>query len=99
VVKTPRHDVLRGVTRETAMQLAAELGHQVHETDLELYDAYTADEVFLTSTAGGLVPVVEGDGRTVGSGVGDGRPGPVLSALQDAYREALSSDRWSTPIG
>jgi branched-chain amino acid aminotransferase len=95
VVKTPRHDVLRGVTRDTAMHLAAELGHQVHETDLELYDAYTADEVFLTSTAGGLVPVVEVDGRIVGGG----EPGPVLSALQDAYRAALSSQRWSTPIG
>jgi branched-chain amino acid aminotransferase len=76
------------------MELAAELGFPVHETDLELYDAYTADEVFLTSTAGGLVPVVEVDGRTIG----DGKPGPVLSALQDAYRQALTSDRWSTPI-
>lgn len=95
VVKTPRHDVLLGITRETAMELAAELGFPVRETELELYDAHTADEVFLTSTAGGLIPVVEVDGRTIG----DGRPGPVLSALQDAYRLALSSPRWSTPIG
>ncbi|MEV0385013.1 aminotransferase class IV [Nonomuraea sp. NPDC050643] len=95
VVRTPRHDVLRGITRETTMHLAAELGYQAYESELELYDAYTADEMFLTSTAGGLVPVVEVDGRTVG----DGEPGPVLSALQNAYREALSSARWSTPIG
>lgn len=95
VLKTPRHDVLLGITRETTMELAVELGFAVHETDLELYDAYTADEIFLTSTAGGLVPVVEVDGRTIG----DGEPGPVLSALQDAYHEALSSPRWSTPIG
>ena len=95
VLRTPRHDVLLGITRETTMELAAELGFPVHETELELYDAYTADEVFLTSTAGGLVPVVEVDGRTIG----DGRPGPVLSALQDAYREVLSSARWSTPVG
>ncbi|MEU8365095.1 branched-chain-amino-acid transaminase [Nonomuraea sp. NPDC048882] len=94
VVRTPRHDVLRGITRDTVMRLAAESGHQVHESDLELYDAYTADEVFLTSTAGGLVPVVEVDGRTIGGG----GPGPVVSALQDAYRAALSSDRWSTPL-
>lgn len=94
VLKTPRSDVLRGVTRETAMELAAERGLRVEETELELYDAYTADEVFLTSTAGGLVPVVEVDGRTVG----DGKPGPVLSALQEDYREALSSARWSTPV-
>lgn len=95
VLRTPRHDVLLGITRETTMALAVELGFPVHETDLELYDAYTADEIFLTSTAGGLVPVTEVDGRTIG----DGKPGPVLSALQDAYRKALSSTRWSTPIG
>jgi hypothetical protein len=35
------------------------------------------------------------DGRTIG----DGKPGPVLSALRDAYREALSATRWSTPVG
>ena len=95
VLRTPRHDVLLCITRETTMELAAELGFPVHETDLELYDAYTADEIFLTSTAGGLVPVTEVDGRVIG----DGKPGPVLSALQDAYRDALSSPRWSTPIG
>lgn len=94
VLKTPRHDVLLGITRETTMELAVELGFPVHETDLELYDAYTADEIFLTSTAGGLVPVTELDGRTIGNG----KPGPVLSTLQDAYRKALSSTRWSTPI-
>jgi branched-chain amino acid aminotransferase len=94
VLRTPRHDVLLGITRQTAMELAEELGFPVVETDLELYDAYTADEIFLTSTAGGLLPVRELDGRTIGSG----EPGPVLSALQDAYRAALSSPRWSTPV-
>jgi branched-chain amino acid aminotransferase len=94
VLRTPRHDVLLGITRQTTMELAVELGFPVQETDLELYDAYTADEIFLTSTAGGLVPVTEVDGRTIG----DGKPGPVLSALQDAYRAALSSSRWSTPV-
>jgi branched-chain amino acid aminotransferase len=82
------------VTRETTMELATGRGLQVQETELELYDAYTADELFLTSTAGGLVPVVEVDGRTVG----DGKPGPVLSALQDDYRKARASTRWSTPV-
>lgn len=95
MLRTPRHDVLRGITRQTTMELAVELGFPVHETDLELYDVHTADEVFLTSTAGGLVPVTEVDGRIIA----DGKPGPVLSALRDAYRTALSSTRWSKPIG
>ncbi|URN10025.1 branched-chain-amino-acid transaminase [Actinomadura madurae] len=94
VLKTPQHDILRGITRETTMELATEKGLQVHETDLELYDAYTADELFLTSTAGGLVPVVEVDGRPIGTG----KPGPTLAALQQTYQEALSSTRWGTPV-
>ncbi|WP_412516620.1 branched-chain-amino-acid transaminase [Actinomadura madurae] len=94
VLKTPQHDILRGITRETTLELATERGLQVRETDLELYDAYTADELFLTSTAGGLVPVVEVDGRKIGNG----KPGPILTALQTAYQEALASPRWTTPV-
>ncbi|MCP9953864.1 branched-chain-amino-acid transaminase [Actinomadura madurae] len=94
VLKTPQHDILRGITRETTMELATEKGLQVHQTDLELYDAYTADELFLTSTAGGLVPVVEVDGRPIGTG----KPGPTLATLQTAYQEVLSTTRWSTPV-
>ena len=86
-LRTPAHDVLKGITRETVMEIAPALGFTVHECDLELYDAYTADEVFLTSTAGGLLPVVELDGRRIG----DGKPGPAFRALLEGYRRALSA--------
>ena len=80
-LRTPAHDVLRGITRATVMELAREAGLAVSEEDLELYDAHTADEMVLTSTAGGLLPVTELDGRAIGSG----QPGPVFTSLAAAY--------------
>ena len=91
---TPWNDVLVGVTRDTVIEIAPELGLTVREGVYDLYHAYSADEVFLTSTAGGLLPVVELDGRRIGRG----EPGPVFRSLLEGYREALASTRWSTPV-
>jgi branched-chain amino acid aminotransferase len=91
---TPIHDILAGITRETAMELALEAGYRVEARDLELYDAYTADELFITSTAGGLLPVTRLDGRPIG----EGRPGAVFRGLHEAYRGLLASDRHGTPV-
>ena len=91
---TPRHDILAGITRQTVLDLAPEQGLAVEEADLELYDAYTADEIILSSTAGGLLPVVAIDGRRISGG----RPGPAFQALDKAYRELLASDRYGTPV-
>jgi branched-chain amino acid aminotransferase len=86
-LRTPARDILRGITREAVMGFAPQLGYSAQQCDLELYDAYTADEIFLTSTAGGLVPVVELDGRRIG----DGKPGPIYRQLAETYRDALNS--------
>ena len=94
VLHTPLNDILVGITRNTVMEIATELGHIVKEGVYELYHAYTADEIFLTSTAGGLLPVTELDGRRIG----DGQPGPVFQRLRDGYRAALESGRWGTPV-
>jgi branched-chain amino acid aminotransferase len=88
-LRTPARDILRGITREAVMGFAPQLGFSAQQCDLELYDAYTADEIFLTSTAGGLIPVVELDGRRIG----DGKPGPIYRALVGVYRDALNSSR------
>ena len=87
VLRTPSRDILRGITREAVMGFAPQLGYSAQQCDLELYDAYTADEIFLTSTAGGLIPVVELDGRRIG----DGKPGPIYRKLVETYRDALNS--------
>lgn len=92
---TPRHDVLFGITRETVRDLAQEHGFTVEDRDLELYDVYTADEVFLCSTAGGVLPVTSVDGRTIGAGA----PGAIFRKLRGAYEALVVTDRHGTPVG
>ncbi len=91
---TPDQDILEGITRETVIELATARGVPVKAGAVELYDMHTADEAFFCSTAGGLVPVREIDGRRLG----DGTPGPIFTALAGAYRELLASDRYGTPV-
>jgi branched-chain amino acid aminotransferase len=93
-LRTPRHDILFGITRESVIELARERGLAVEEAELELYDAYTADELIICGTAGGLLPVVAVDGRKISSG----RPGPVFKALHAAYQDLIASDRYGTPV-
>jgi branched-chain amino acid aminotransferase len=89
-VYTPREQyVLPGVSRRTAMELAARLGIPCEERDLDVYDALTADEVFLTSTSLCICGVRSVNGRPIG----DGRvPGPVTRRLTDAYVALVGSD-------
>ena len=87
---TPREQyVLPGVSRRTAMELAAQLGLQCEQRDLDVYDALTADEVFLTSTSLCICAV-----RSVnGQAIGDGRvPGPITRRLTQAYIAHVGTD-------
>lgn len=87
---TPREQfVLGGISRETAVELAEKIEVPVVTKDLDLFDAYTADEAFLTSTSLCICPV-----RTVqGQRIGDGRPwGPITKALMDAYVDYVQCD-------
>lgn len=93
-LRTPRHDILFGITREVVMELAREAGFDTTETDLELYDAYTADEIVICGTAGGLLPIVNLDGRPIGSG----KPGGVFCRLHQDYQALMASDRYGTDI-
>jgi len=91
---TPTDDILEGVTRATVFELAPELGLVANARTLTLFDIYVADEVFLTSSAGGIVSVLEVDGRSIGSG----QPGPVFTSVNDAYEKALRSESYTTPF-
>jgi branched-chain amino acid aminotransferase len=91
---TPARGVLEGVTRRTVLDLAQELGIPAK---LELFGAdavQTAGEVFITSTAGGVMPVTKLDNQPVG----DGKPGRVTTLLRDRYWEAHDEDRWTTAV-
>jgi len=85
VYTPPRNTILEGITRDSLMVLARDLGYQVVEEQISRDQLYIADEVFLCGTAAEVVPVREIDFRTIGS------PDrwPVTRALQTAFLEAV----------
>ncbi|MBP0582291.1 aminotransferase class IV [Labrys sp. LIt4] len=93
-IATPDRGVLRGVTRQTAIALAAELGFPLEERLVAAAEALAADEVFVTSTAGGIMPVT----RINAAAVGAGRMGPVTRALLEAYWARHDDPAWSTSV-
>lgn len=90
VVATPRGQfVLEGITRGIVLELATGLDVPVEERDLDLFDAYTADEAFLTSTSLCICPI----SSVNGAAVGDGRvPGPVTQRLMAAFSDLAGMD-------
>jgi branched-chain amino acid aminotransferase len=91
---SPPEGILMGITRQTVFELAAEHGIPAREAQLTAYDLYAADEVLLTSTAGGIMPLVEIDGRPIG----DGKPGPLTQRMHGLYWALRESGRDGTPI-
>ena len=95
ILMTPGHGVLEGITRETVIEIAQRLGHTAITANIRQYDLYQADEVFLSSTAGGIIPVTEVDHRPIG----DGTPGPITKQMQEMYMEMLEKGVYGTPVG
>lgn len=90
---------LGGITRDSIMTIARDLGYQVHEQDLVRFDLYTADEAFFTGTAAELTPIREVDDRPVGA---NGR-GPITKELQQTFFAATHGKveqyrGWLTPV-
>jgi branched-chain amino acid aminotransferase len=94
VLYTPGRGVLRGITRETFLELASDAGVPTRETDLSAFDLFSADEVFTSSTAGGALPVREVAGRPLRDPI----PGPVTAELDRRYWELRDSGKYGTPI-
>ena len=82
-------NVLPGVSRATVIELAESLAIPFAEQDLDLYDAYTAEEAFLTSTSLCMCPIKSINGALVGGGK---FPGPVTQRLTDAYIKLAGCD-------
>ena len=89
----PPNAALAGITRDAVIQLAREAGRSVHERRVTVGDLITADEVFLTGTAVGIVPVASLDGRAFLN-----PPGPTTAWVASAYSHAASGERWSTEV-
>jgi branched-chain amino acid aminotransferase len=91
---------LIGITRETVIQLADDLGYKVEARRITRDDLYIADEAFFTGTAAEVTPIREVDGRTIGAG----RRGPVTTKIQKAFFDLVNGrnkryKQWLTPVG
>lgn len=91
---TPDRGVLEGITRRTVLELAAEMGMPAKLERFQADVLQRADEIFITSTAGGIMPITVLDDQRVG----DGKPGAVTMALRQRYWEAHDDPRWTTPV-
>jgi branched-chain amino acid aminotransferase len=74
-IKTPEHDCLKGITRRTAMEIAETLGIACYEADISPDELRSADEIFISSSAGGMFPVTVLDDQPVGNGT----PGEITT--------------------
>jgi branched-chain amino acid aminotransferase len=93
-LSTPAVGVLPGITRRTVFDLCAELGLAATAGDVSVAALRAADEVFITSTAGGIMPVTVIDGEPVANG----KVGPTTSRLTALYWEKHDDPVWSSPV-
>jgi branched-chain amino acid aminotransferase len=95
VYRTPAMEagLLRGITRTQLLDLIARNGWECREEDLTPEDLTSADEVFITSTLKGVMPVT----RVDGSPVGDGKPGPLTKRLHAAQKADVAAWLASLP--
>ena len=83
----PRN-ILRGISREYAMELGDQLGITIREKNIEVYDVLSANEAFFTATPFSILPCTKCNGLSIG----DGRMGPVTSRLIEAWSESVDVD-------
>jgi len=90
VILTPQERfVLPGVSRQTAIELAQAEGIKVEQIDIDLFDAYVADEIFLTSTSLAICGVATLNGQKIGDGT---VPGPITRRITEAYKKLVDCD-------
>jgi branched-chain amino acid aminotransferase len=79
----PSDSILQGITRNSIIEVARDLGYEVEETDICRTELVTADEVWMTGTAAEVAPVTRVDERPIG----DGKIGPVATALRAKFAD------------
>ena len=93
-IVTPARGVLEGITRQTVIDICREHGIAIEVGSISSARLHNAQEIFLTSTAGGIIPIVKLDDRIVGSGV----PGPMTMRVRDLYWQKHNASDECTPI-
>jgi branched-chain amino acid aminotransferase len=95
VLITPKlsSGALNGITRNTVLEIAQEAGWKTREDDVRRYDLFTAEEMFLTGTGAEVIPVVDVDGRTIGTG----KPGKHTADLIRRYHKLVTTTGTKIP--
>lgn len=93
-IATPESGVLDGMTRRTVIELCEETNTRCELASISRERAHRADEVFVSTTAGGVIPVTRVDGHPIG----DGAPGPVATRLNDLYWSKREAGWHATPV-
>ena len=94
VIVTPNEGMLEGVSRRTVIEMAQSLGLQIDLRALPSDQLRQSQEVFLSTSGGGVLPVTRVDHRLIG----DGKPGPVTHRLVDTYWAWHKLPAYSVPI-
>jgi branched-chain amino acid aminotransferase len=92
VYTPPTINNLKGITRAVSIEILKDMGYEVNEQHMGLFDLYTADEIFVTGTAAEAAPITQIDGRSIG----DGKPGKVTNKVIEAFKEVTRNN--GTPI-
>ena len=90
---------LEGITRDTTITIAKDLGYKVKERSISRTELYIADEIFLTGTAAEIIAVTSIDDRMIGNGI----EGSVTKSIREKYSEIVSANvegfmSWLTPV-
>lgn len=93
-ITTPGRGVLEGITRRTVIEMGRMLDIPIDTRSVSAEEVRQADEVFITSTAGGIMSVTTVDSRLVG----DGKPGPVTLQLHKQYWSLHDDPRYGSPV-
>jgi branched-chain amino acid aminotransferase len=94
VVATPDRGALEGITRRSVIELCSELGLACHVRPMTAGELRDADEIFLSTTAGGIFPASRIDGRILNND----RPGPISERLRQAFWDRRAEGWYATPV-
>jgi len=95
----PSSSALEGITKDSVVKIAEDLGYQIVEREIPRTEIYFADEVFLTGTAAEISPVISIDGKKVG----DGKVGKITENIRKVYSDITMGknkkySKWVTPV-
>jgi branched-chain amino acid aminotransferase len=99
ITPPPSSSALEGITRESVIKLAGDMGYKVIEREITRTELYLSEEIFLTGTAAEITPIISVDGKKVGMG----RIGIITNQIRSAYSDIVMGknkkySRWITAV-